>query len=355
MQSNSSLLLFSADNIWTNSFEDELNTFGYSIIGLKELVKHKFDVNNLIKTYNLKCIILTTKYTVSSTASQIASIRKYFSDYIPLIIVFPKCENIYYDDIVSLNVDDILFYPFSVELMVTRIRYRINMMEQIGVKSEQIIKRYQSGLKLITNHEFNTPMTAIVGFTELLRIAIHDLKKNEVISYISYIHTGAIRLMELIKRLRVWQDLERRTFLLEKSNSLIDAEFVCDIVRKFAKKYRREQDVLFEQVDFSLCKDAAAIDLIISELIDNAFKFSKPGTKVLFFIAPKEIIVKSTSYLHFVSQSDYKFYQFKRDKYEQQGLGLGISIAQLCCTAIGAQLTIRSENDFFIAKIYFND
>ena len=73
---------------------------------------------------------------------------------------------------------------------------------------------------------------------------------------------------------------------------------------------------------------------IVTELIDNAVKFSKPGTpiKVRFTRDQEDYVLQIRDYGRGMSRSELDqvgaFMQFNREAYEQQGLGLGLIIAQ---------------------------
>lgn len=87
---------------------------------------------------------------------------------------------------------------------------------------------------------------------------------------------------------------------------------------------------------------------IIKELLDNAFKFSEPGTPII-------LQGQSLSRGYQLQISDRgrgmtqeqiarigAFLQFGRNVYEQQGLGLGLAIAQKTVDMYGGRLQISS-------------
>jgi len=94
-------------------------------------------------------------------------------------------------------------------------------------------------------------------------------------------------------------------------------------------------------------------------LVDNAFKFSKPNSKV---------IVGNTVYDDYVelwikdhgrgfpieNLSDIgAFNQFERNKYEQQGSGLGLITSMLIVQRYKGELTITNEQDGTTVKMKF--
>jgi signal transduction histidine kinase len=88
---------------------------------------------------------------------------------------------------------------------------------------------------------------------------------------------------------------------------------------------------------------------VVSQIIENAFKFSTDGTSVSISTA-----IKNTLGLIFVKdrgrgmsedqiQKIHAFMQFDRERHEQQGLGLGLMIAKRLLKIHDGKLEITSE------------
>ena len=98
----------------------------------------------------------------------------------------------------------------------------------------------------------------------------------------------------------------------------------------------------------------------MTELIDNAFKFSEKGTPVQILSHQDQ----SAYHVDIVNQgrgmtkaqiaSIGAYVQFERQYYEQQGVGLGLAIAHRLLTLYGGQLIIESvPNQLTCVKAIF--
>ncbi len=150
--------------------------------------------------------------------------------------------------------------------------------KQLGVANEQLKlhDKMQKEFINVASHEIKTPTQAILGYTEILQK--HPEKREEISEAL---HRNANRLQRLTNDILDVTKIESQTLKLNKDKfSLTDLisgiveDFKNDIQKKgnnFALLYDPEYNLVVEA-------DKGRLTQVISNLIDNALKFTKEGS-----------------------------------------------------------------------------
>jgi signal transduction histidine kinase len=171
------------------------------------------------------------------------------------------------------------------------------------------------------------------------------------------IKAGGIRLYRLIQNFLLYADLEliaknpERLAKLDGDRSISAKPIITAQATQQATKADREKDLAIELPDFEVCLANKFLVKIVEELLDNAFKFSVPGTPVCF-------LGQLDNHYLILSVSDRgrgmkpeqiaslgAYMQFERKLYEQQGSGLGLAICKRLAELHGGNLQIESILD----------
>ncbi len=251
----------------------------------------------------------------------------------------------------DLGADDYLTKPFLTEDLLSAIRTRLN-------KTQEIRERFQDLRQNITQklpHELRTPLVSIIGYAQLLMDRYKDYQDPAIIEYSKSIYDAGIRLNKMIQNFLVYTKLKLASgdshFRVEfqAEPTLITTPLISSIADSIAIKYRRKSDLSVQGNDGTVKISLNEFKLVIEELVDNAFKFSSVGDRVEINAA-----VSSNDYV--ISIKDFgrgmtddqiasidAYVQFERDEYEQQGMGLGLTISQNLVEMYGGRLMISSE------------
>ncbi|MFT6020750.1 MAG: two-component system sensor histidine kinase/response regulator [Saprospiraceae bacterium] len=116
-----------------------------------------------------------------------------------------------------------------------------------------------------------------------------------------------------------------------------------------AQKFNRESDIELHVKPFNIKISSFHFEVIIANIVDNAFKFSNKGDKVIIEVELDDSHVHITVIDNGVGFNEVTlnqigaFTQFNRSKMEQQGLGLGLITSKKLINFYEGELSM-SEN-----------
>ena len=223
--------------------------------------------------------------------------------------------------------------------------------KEINKQKEVIEKLFQDKKEVFANitHEFRTPLTLILGNTHLLMNEL-DLSKNR--KKLLLIKKSANRLLVMVGHIlnisQSEQDLEQ---VKEPQN-------IKSILLMLNESYQPLAKIKNITLNFSIINEVSimatrqCLEIIISNLISNALKFTQKGGEVSVFTE----LVNSTIAINVkdngsgIEKSDLKniFNRFNRlDKHLNiQGTGLGLSVVKSLTEANNGTITVKSELNY---------
>ena len=205
------------------------------------------------------------------------------------------------------------------------------------------------------SHELRTPLTSIKGFADTLLMAGDKLDSAQQIRFISIIKSQVDRLTRLVENLLTVSRLESR-----KDKSIYKAvdfkKFIEPIIQATVPK--AEKHVIKTNIYPNLPKvwaDSDKLEQIMTNLIDNAIKYSNPGTNVFVeagYTPDKpdfiQIKVKDQGIgipKEFLSKIFTKFSRIDSPLTRGvQGTGLGLYITKSLVEGMGGNIYAESDN-----------
>lgn len=130
------------------------------------------------------------------------------------------------------------------------------------------------------SHELRTPLTAIRGYAEtLLDGAIDDTEHNR--KFLEVIRSNAIRLTNIASDLLVLSELEQHRAAQEASEAVPVQPVIETAIRTVESAARiRQVRLQAEPSDLAVRALRFRLEQALVNLVDNAVKFSPPGTEV---------------------------------------------------------------------------
>lgn len=238
--------------------------------------------------------------------------------------------------------DDYLVKPYTRDEIVSAINAqwkKYNLFENhVKSKVEQVSKSVTYALP----HEFRTAINEIKGNAGIIYQESESLDTNEIKLLSHDIVQSVSRLSKITEnyllyiRLNNIEDNEQliNEVRMQKTEEPFAVAF--DIVNNIAAKYDRFDDFIVENetMGVSIGISSENFFVIMNELSDNAFKFSKKGDKVVISsrVSNDKLIIELIDNGIGIEENQISniaaLNQFNREKNEQQGVGLGLIIAK---------------------------
>jgi two-component system sensor histidine kinase/response regulator len=198
-----------------------------------------------------------------------------------------------------------------------------------------------------------TGVAVILGGSEMLRDLHQEMTPKEIGEMATTISKAAQRLHRMAENylLHVGMELERLTVAESPARALsgtAGADLVRDAAYAQAREYGREGDLQTALADTTLPLAEPYVRKAVSELVDNALKFSEAGTPIkVSLTAPGGRVALSVGDAGRGMTLDQirevgAFHQFNRAVLEQQGSGLGLILVKGIIEASGGTFDIRS-------------
>lgn len=252
--------------------------------------------------------------------------------------------------------DDFLTKPFSTADLMTCIRQQITKQHAQQAATEHRLDELRGQLISALPHELRTPLTTIVGFIDLLLDTQDDIDATEFKDIMWTMRDASQRMWRLVENYVIYSQIMLNTDNQQwrqtlHSQSVADPkDVVADEARKLATLHNRTCDLKIALLgDGNLAISEDHLRKIVYELVDNAFKFSESGQPV--FVNTRQIDtqfwIEITDCGRGIKPEQIEkigaYTQFDRARYEQQGSGLGLTIARLLTKLYGGTLSIESQ------------
>jgi two-component system sensor histidine kinase/response regulator len=250
--------------------------------------------------------------------------------------------------------DDYLMKPFRAKELLQAVQAQLEKKKRLDKKFEDIFL----DISAYVPHELRTPLIPIIGYADLIREGINDLTKNEICEMAGKIKMSSNRLHKTIEKFIRYTGI-RLKLAAKKNNELINScikspgTILEQTGKKMMKDAGRENDLKLELVDSPIKVSENDFQFFIEEILENALKFSEPGTGILIKsrISEKMYELEVTDHGRGMTVEQLTnlapFSQHERDKFQQAGNGLGlISVKNLVAYYDGV-LKLASEVNYF--------
>ncbi len=213
--------------------------------------------------------------------------------------------------------------------------------------------RAKSEFVSTVSHELRTPMTAIKGYTDLLRAGAAGPLTAEQQRFLDTIKNNTDRLTALINDLLDISRMETGRVRFEP-HPLQIGEVIADVVNVLAGQAEAQQQTLNYEIAAGLpdiMGDRDRLAQVLTNLIGNAIRYTRKGGKIMVRAYPVEkavrVDVQDTGIGIAPEDLGHIFERFYRADHplvqETRGTGLGLYIVKMFVEMHGGRIWVESE------------
>jgi len=270
----------------------------------------------------------------------------------------------------ALGCDDYLPKPFSPDELLAVIKGKLALHSDRS--RGQQLKEEASRKRIINtlSHELRTPLVAINTGTELLLEQGEELPREKIGYLLETIQRGGLRLQRLIEDFMLVQQIDNGVAdkVHERYARAVPVSEIISLAletfTEFKEIFKSEVEVRCEWAE----QDVPMIEVYAIQVADalyrlvaNASKFS-PDNSVVQVCCREEagnVVIEIVDCGRGLSEEQLemaceRFSQIERDKYEQQGCGLGLPLASYFTTLNGGEIQFENrESGGLIVRLSF--
>ena len=323
---------------------------GYHNIELIGENGQKFSSRALISKINNDLFVsaqsLINQIQIKNTINQIFLVSFIFSIIFITVGLFSIARN---TQIKISNIEKNLYYIKSGRLK-TRIRLKgnddlvrvSNSINETTQQLENLMDQFKNQSANLA-HELKTPLTSLRLNLEQ-KISLNKINKKSIKASILQIDHIINIFDTIIKIARIQGGSERKNL---KKIKLID--YGKEIFETYEPVIEDKGfNVIYNSIDGNKIKlDKDLIFILVTNLIQNALKYSKPATTIIITFGPDEILIEDEGPgipLNKMTRVVEPMYRLRRES-ESGGYGLGLSMVKAICEIHNAELIIKNKND----------
>ncbi len=255
------------------------------------------------------------------------------------------------------GVDAYIVKPFNLDSLLSTIRNRIQRHAEIQDMAERQIARTRNVLLKVLSHELRTPLTYVMSGLDLLRESLEwmGVDVSGVADIMDVMNSGTNRLFRVASQTSLLGEIMTGHLAAhwDDIGQVITLRAVTQQALEEIQEYADERQIVFEK-DYQSDPPIFAIQNIlyrgVYEILRNAAQYSKVGSTVTIRIYEKDNlgIIEIEDHGMGIQPEDIDHVwkvmeQSERDTNEQQGIGLGMTIAKGVFEIHGGDADIESQ------------
>ena len=244
-------------------------------------------------------------------------------------------------------------HNMDIEITIIPIRNNENISALIKFEDVTDIRKLEiekQDFFINASHELKTPLTSILGYSELLLATGGGKNLND---FLNRINTEALRMKELVMDMLTLSRIEANW--QETVDEKMDIKEIILNVYDSNKLKAQKRDITIDlNIESAfIMANKEKITEVVNNLVDNAIKYTDDGGNVKIILSTDKdkaiFTVKDTGcgiapqYLNRIFE---RFFRVKNNKYlKVNGTGLGLTIVKNICNNYNADIHVKSEEN----------
>jgi two-component system, sensor histidine kinase and response regulator len=277
---------------------------------------------------------------------------------VPFIFLTARADRAYMRHGMELGADDYVTKPFTQADLLGAIRVRLARLQKLQKPDTESLNELKSQLVHRISHELRAPLTSITTVQDIVEKQLGSLELNELQELLNIQRTGSQRLHHLVEQTVLITEIKTGALSAQQvrqHGALMPIWDVLAAAVNLARKFSyNNQDMPIYLDDHAgdarLRCVSGALRHALAELIANAVTYSDADgqVEVTEWVDNGHICIRISDQGSgmpetAISDALREFEQVDRDQQEQQGMGLGLPLAQQVIELHGGTLAVQSQ------------
>jgi signal transduction histidine kinase len=277
--------------------------------------------------------------------------------FIPFIFMSAHGDRNFVRHGMELGADDYLTKPFTKTELIATVVSRLERRQELGQVAGEV-GQIKKRLARTVSHELRTPLSAIVMVQDVLSKQIGQLSASETEGLLDTLRQGSFRLHHSVEQLVLMTQLQTGMLgqeIIEQFGVTSELWSILTSAVNLGRRFAYRNHMAPVKLDdrdrlIKVRCNTQTLSHAIAELLANALDFSPEGAEIFVnqWIAEGFVWVSIVDQGQGMSEEQLEralqdFEQIDRENREQQGIGLGLPLANAIIEAHGGTLELKSS------------